>query len=86
MLLRFERNVVEHGDNEELHNLCPSPSIIRIVTPKRMRWTGNVARMGDERNACKILVVTPEVNIILGRRRHRLVDNIKIGLQRGKLE
>jgi hypothetical protein len=28
--------------NEELHNLYPSPHIIR--TPRRMRWTGHVAR------------------------------------------
>jgi hypothetical protein len=29
--------------NEELHNLYPSPSIIRIIKPKRMRWAGHVA-------------------------------------------
>jgi hypothetical protein len=54
---------VEHGDNEELHNLCPSPSIIKIITPRRMRWTGNIVRMGDERSACRTLVVKPEGNI-----------------------
>jgi hypothetical protein len=31
--------------NEELHNLYSSPSIIRIIT-RRIRWAGNVARMG----------------------------------------
>jgi hypothetical protein len=32
--------------NEELHNLYPSPNIIRMITSKRMRWAGHVARMG----------------------------------------
>jgi hypothetical protein len=33
-------------DNEELHNLYCSPSIIRIIKSRRMRWAGYVARMG----------------------------------------
>jgi hypothetical protein len=37
--------------NDELRDLYSSPSIIRIVKSKRMRWTGHVARMGKERNA-----------------------------------
>jgi hypothetical protein len=32
--------------NEELHNLHSSPSIIRIIKLRRVRWAGNVARMG----------------------------------------
>jgi hypothetical protein len=32
--------------NEELHNLYFSPSIIRMIKSKRMRWTEHVARMG----------------------------------------
>jgi hypothetical protein len=32
--------------NKELHDLYSSPSIIRIVKSRRMRWAGNVARMG----------------------------------------
>jgi hypothetical protein len=36
--------------NEELHNLYSSPSIIRIIKSRRMRWTGHVARMGEKRN------------------------------------
>jgi hypothetical protein len=34
--------------NEELHNLYSSPDIIRQVKSRRMRWTGHVARMGEE--------------------------------------
>jgi hypothetical protein len=32
--------------NEELDNLHSSPSIIRIIKSRRMRWAGHVARMG----------------------------------------
>jgi hypothetical protein len=31
--------------NEELHDLYCSPSIIRIIKSRRMRWAGHVARM-----------------------------------------
>jgi hypothetical protein len=31
--------------NEELHDLYSSPSIIRMVKARRMRWAGHVARM-----------------------------------------
>jgi hypothetical protein len=42
--------------NEELHNLYSSPNIIRMIKSKRMTWEGNVARMGEKRNAYRILV------------------------------
>jgi hypothetical protein len=32
--------------NEELRDLYSSPSIIRIIKSKRMRWANHVARMG----------------------------------------
>ena len=32
--------------NEELSVLYSSPSIVRVIKSKRMRWAGNVARMG----------------------------------------
>jgi hypothetical protein len=31
--------------NEELHNLYSSPSILRIIKSRMMRWVGHVARM-----------------------------------------
>jgi hypothetical protein len=37
--------------NEELHGFYSSPSIIRIMKSRRMRWSGHVARMRDKRNA-----------------------------------
>jgi hypothetical protein len=41
--------------NEKLHNLYYSPSIIRMIKSRRMRWAGYVARM-EKRNAYTILV------------------------------
>jgi hypothetical protein len=35
--------------NEELHNLYSSPSIIRMIKSRKMRWAGHVARMGRRR-------------------------------------
>jgi hypothetical protein len=46
--------------NEELHNLYSSPYIIRIIKSMRMRWAGHAARMGEKRNAYRILVGKPE--------------------------
>jgi hypothetical protein len=42
--------------NEELHRLYFSPSIIRMIKSRRMRWAGHVVRMGEKRNAYRILV------------------------------
>jgi hypothetical protein len=46
--------------NKELHDLYSSPSIIRIIKSRRMRWAGHVARMGEKRNAYGLLVGKPE--------------------------
>jgi hypothetical protein len=46
--------------NEELHNLYSSPSIIRMIKSRSMRWVGYVERMGEKRNAYRILVGKPE--------------------------
>jgi hypothetical protein len=32
--------------NEKLHNLNSSPSVIRMIKSRRIRWAGHVARMG----------------------------------------
>jgi hypothetical protein len=66
--------------SEELHNLYSSPSIIRIIKSRRMRWAGHVARMGEKRNVYRLLVGKPEGKRSLGRPRRRWIDNIKINL------
>jgi hypothetical protein len=46
--------------NKELLDLYSSPSILRIIKSRRMRWAGHVARMGEKRNAYRLLVGKPE--------------------------
>jgi hypothetical protein len=41
--------------NEKLHNLHSSPSIIRMMKPRRLRWAQHVARMGEKRDAYRIV-------------------------------
>jgi hypothetical protein len=47
--------------NGELRDLYSSLSIIIIIKWRRMRWAGHVARMGDKRNAYRLLVRKPEI-------------------------
>jgi hypothetical protein len=42
--------------NEELRDLYSSPSIIRMIKSRRMKWMGHVARMGEKRNTYRLLV------------------------------
>jgi hypothetical protein len=55
--------------NEELHDLYSSPSILRIIKSRRIRWADHVARMGEKRNAYKLLVGKTEGKRPLGRPR-----------------
>ena len=41
--------------NEELHSLFSSPNMVRMIESTRLRWTGHVARMEEDRSAFKIL-------------------------------
>jgi hypothetical protein len=66
--------------NKELHSLCSSPSIIRIIKSRRMRWAGYEARMGEKRNGYGLLVGMPEGNRPLGRSRYKWIDNMKMEL------
>jgi hypothetical protein len=60
-------------------DLYSSPGI-RIMKARRMRWTGHVARMGEKRNAYRLLVGKPEGRRPLRRPRRRWVDNIRMDL------
>ena len=57
------------------------PSIVRVIKSKRMRWSGHVAHMGKNRGVYRVLVGKPEGKRLLGRRRRRWKDNIKMDLQ-----
>jgi len=67
-------------NNGELNNLYFSPNIVRVIKSRRMRWTGHVARMGEERGVYRVLVGKPEGKTPLGRPRRRWVDNIRMDL------
>jgi hypothetical protein len=45
-----------------------------------MKWVRHVARIGEKRNAYRILVGKPEGKRPLGRPRRKSVDNIKIDI------
>ncbi|KAJ4433934.1 hypothetical protein ANN_16253 [Periplaneta americana] len=66
--------------NTELHALYSSPDVIRDIKSRRLRWAGHVARMGESRNAYRVLV-GPEGKRPLGRPRRRWEDNIKLDLR-----
>jgi hypothetical protein len=66
--------------NKEFNDLYSSPSIIRIIKSRRMRWEGHVARMGEKRNAYRLLVGKPEGKRPLGRPRRGWVDTIRMDL------
>jgi hypothetical protein len=51
--------------------------IIRKIKCRSMRWAVHVARMGEKRNAHRILVGKPEGKRPHGRPRRTWVDNVK---------
>jgi hypothetical protein len=53
--------------NEELNDLYSLPNIVRVVKSRRMRWAGQVVRMGEDRSVHRVLVGKPEGKRPLGR-------------------
>jgi hypothetical protein len=66
--------------NEELHDLHFSPSVIKIMKSRKMRWAGHVARMGAKEAIYMLLVRKPERKSTLGRPSLRWMRNNKMGL------
>jgi hypothetical protein len=60
--------------------LYSSPSIVKIIKLRRIRWARHVARLGEKRNEYRLLVGKPEGMRPLGRPRRRWVDNIRMDL------
>jgi hypothetical protein len=52
-----------------------------MINSRRMIWAEHVARMGEKRNAYRILVGNPEGKRPLGRSRRKWEDNIKMDLR-----
>jgi hypothetical protein len=63
--------------NEEFNDLYSSPTIVRVIKSRRMRWTEHVAGMGEERGVYRILDGKPEGKRPLVRSKRRWEDNIK---------
>jgi hypothetical protein len=66
---------LEKLHNEELRNFYYLPNVIRMIKT-RVRWAGNVERVGEKRNAYRVLMGKP-----VGRPGRRWEDNIKIDLR-----
>jgi hypothetical protein len=58
-----------------------TPNNFRVIKSRIIRCAELVARMGDRRGACRVLVGKPEGKRPLGRPRHRWKYNINIDLQ-----
>jgi hypothetical protein len=71
--------------NEELRDLYPSPSIIRIIKSRRMTCAGHVARMVLKRKAYRLLVGWREGKRPLGGPRRRWVDITSIKMHLGEV-
>jgi hypothetical protein len=57
-----------------------------MIKSRRMRWAGNVARMGEMRNAYNILIGKPETKRPLERSRRRWEYKIRMELNRNRVE
>ena len=68
--------------NEELHSLCRSPNIIRVIKSRRMRWASHIDRIEKGRSAFKILIGKTTGKRPLGRSRRRWEDNIRMYLKK----
>jgi hypothetical protein len=47
--------------NDELHSLYFSPNNVRVIKSMRMRWAGQVARMGEGRGVSGFWLGGPKV-------------------------
>jgi hypothetical protein len=67
--------------SEELHNLYPSPNIIRIRKSRRTRLAGACSTHGKMIISYNILVGNPEEKKPLGTSKHTWEENIKMNLR-----
>jgi hypothetical protein len=67
--------------NEELNDVYSSPSIVRVMKSRRMRWARHVARMEEGRGGYMFLVGKPDGKDLLGIPKRTWEDNVKADLQ-----
>ena len=51
--------------------MCSSPNVVQTIKSIRMRWAGHIARIGEGRGVCRVLVEKSEEKRPLGRPRIR---------------
>ena len=68
---------------EELHTLYRSPTIVRVIKSRRLKWAGHIARMEEGRSTSKILTGKTTVKRPLGRPRRIRMDLEEIGINAG---
>jgi hypothetical protein len=52
--------------NEDLHDLYSSPTIVRVIKSRKMRWAEHIPRLGEGRVVYMVLVGSPEGKRPLG--------------------
>jgi hypothetical protein len=67
--------------NEELNVLYSSPSIVRVIKLRQMKWAGYVAHIAERRVVYRVLVGRPKRKRTLERPRPRWEENIEMDLQ-----
>jgi hypothetical protein len=50
---------IVHVHNEELNDLYSSPTTVRVMKLRRMKWAGHVVHMEEGRGKCRVLVGKP---------------------------
>jgi hypothetical protein len=64
-----------------MRSFYSSPNKIRMIKSRKIRWAGYISRMGEKKNAYRIVVGKPEGKRPLGRQKRRWVDNNKIDIR-----
>ena len=67
--------------NNELEQLYKSPTILKDVKARRIRWLGHVQRMEENRIPKKVLYSKPEGCRSVGRPRLRWLDDVEADLK-----
>ena len=62
--------------NDELNDLYPTPSSVRVIKSRRIRLMEHVARKGERRGVYRVLVGKSEAKRLLGRPRCRWEDDM----------
>ena len=65
--------------------LYRSPNIIRVINSRRLWWVGHVDRLGEGRNAFKIVTGKPTKKKTLGKLSRSWENNVRIDLKEKRI-